>query len=66
MPKGIAALLRIEACVQDLCIDAIIKRSREIALQCLTVDPNVGNAEMAEAIFNEMVELQKDYLPKFK
>ncbi|MBA7675333.1 Alpha-glucosidase [subsurface metagenome] len=66
LPKGIAALLRIEACVQDLCIDAVIKRSREIALQCLTVDPNVGNTEMAEAIFNEMVELQKDYLPKFK
>jgi len=66
LPKGIAALLRIEASVQDLCIDAILKNSREIALQCLIVDPNVGNAEMAEAIFNEMVELQKDYLPKFK
>lgn len=66
LPKGIAALLRIEASVQDLCIEAVIKRSREIALQCLTVDPNVGNAERAEAIFNEMVELQKDYLPKFK
>ncbi len=66
LPKGIAALLRIEACVQDLCIDAVIKRSCEIALQCLTIDPNVGNAEMAEAIFNELIEVQKDYLPKFK
>jgi len=66
IPKGIAGLLRIEASVQDLCVEAILKKSREIALQCLTVDPNVGNAEMAESIFNEMVELQKDYLPKFK
>ena len=45
---------------------AILKRSRKIALQCLTIDPNVGNAEMAESIFNEMIELQKDYLRKFK
>lgn len=66
LPKGIAALLLIEASVQDLCVEAILKRSRKIALQCLTIDPNVGNAEMAELIFNEMIELQKDYLRKFK
>jgi alpha-galactosidase len=66
LPKGLAALLGIEAFVQDLCVDAVLNKSREMAIQCLTVDPNVGNVEMAEAIFNEMTQLQKDYLPKFK
>ncbi len=66
LPKNIAAILRMEASIQDLCVDAILKRSKDIAIACLAIDPNVGSFEMAEKIFNEMTELQKDYLPKFK
>jgi len=65
LPKSIAALMRIEASVQDLCVEAVLQESRDIALQCLTIDPNVGNAEIAESIFNEMVALQKEYLGYF-
>jgi len=66
LPKSIAALLRIEATIQDLCVDAVLKRSKEQALACLAIDPNVGSFEMAENIFNEMSDLQKKYLPKFR
>jgi len=66
LPKNIAALLRIEATIQDLCVEAVLKRSKELALACLAIDTNVGSFEMAESIFNEMYELQKKYLPKFK
>ncbi|MFX0043795.1 MAG: hypothetical protein ACFE8L_12860 [Candidatus Hodarchaeota archaeon] len=66
LPKSIAALLRIEASIQDLCVDAVLKRSKELALTCLAIDPNVGSFEMAENIFNEMSNLQKKYLPKFR
>jgi len=66
LPKNIAALLRIEATIQDLCVEAVLKRSKELALACLAIDPNVGSFEMAESIFNEMYELQKKYLPQFK
>jgi alpha-galactosidase len=66
LPKNIAALLRIEASVQDLCVEAVLKESKEIAIASLAIDPNVGNFEMAEKIFNEMIELQKGFLPNFK
>ena len=66
LDKGIAALLRIEASVQDLCVDAILNKSKEQAINCLAVDPNVGGFEEAEAMFNEMQALQSEYLNYFK
>jgi alpha-galactosidase len=66
LPKNIAALLRIEATIQDLSVEAVMTRSKDLAISSLAIDPNVGNFEMAENIFNEMNELQKNYLPKFK
>ena len=66
MPKQIAALLRIEATIQDLCVDAILKKSKELALACLAIDTTVEGFDMAEHIFNEMIEVQKEYLPNFK
>jgi len=66
IPKNIAALLRIEASIQDVCIDAILNKSKELAITCLAVDPNVGSFVKAESMFDEMYELQKDYLSYFK
>jgi len=66
LPKNIAAILRIEATIQDLCVEAIIKNSKELAIASLAIDPNVGNFERAEQIFDEMKKLQKDFLPNFK
>jgi len=60
LPKQIAAILRIEASVQDVCIDAILKKSKELAILSLAIDPNVGNFEKAEAMFKEMCEIQKE------
>ncbi len=65
LPKNIATMLRIEASIQDLCVDAVLKKSKENAIACLAIDPNVGSFEMADNIFNEMMEKQKDFLPKF-
>ena len=66
LPKNIAAVLRIEATIQDLCVDAVLKKSKDLAIACLAIDPNVGSLEMAERIFEEMADLQKGFLPKFK
>ena len=65
LPKNIAALLRIEASIQDLCVEAVLTNSKELALNALAIDPNVGSFEMAEQIFSEMKELQSEFLPKF-
>jgi alpha-galactosidase len=65
LPKNIAALLRIEASIQDLCVEAILKRDKDLAIACLAIDTKIDGFEMAENIFKEMTEVQKDYLPKF-
>ena len=66
IPKNIAALLRIEASIQDICVEAILKESKEMAINCIAMDVNCGSFEMAEAIFEEMSQIQKEYLPSFK
>ncbi len=66
IPKNIAALLRIEASIQDLCVEAILKESKDLAIACLATDVNCGSFEMADAIFKEMCELQKNLLPSFR
>ncbi|MHA1724007.1 MAG: family 4 glycosyl hydrolase [Promethearchaeota archaeon] len=66
IPKQIAAILRIEATIQDLCVEAILKKSKELAIACLATDVNCGSFERAEAIFEDMMKVQRHYLPDFK
>ena len=65
IPKNVAALLRIEATIQDMCVEAILSKSRDLAVATIAVDPNVGSFKKAEIIFKEMTQLQKNFLPKF-
>jgi alpha-galactosidase len=66
IPKNIAALLRIEASIQDVCVEAILKESKDLAITCIAMDVNCGNFEVAEKIYKEMLKLQGEYLPNFK
>lgn len=66
LPANIAALLRIEASIQDVCVEAILKESKDLAIACIAMDVNCGSFEMAETIFDEMFALQKQFLPNFK
>ncbi|MHA1191731.1 MAG: family 4 glycosyl hydrolase [Promethearchaeota archaeon] len=61
-PKGLAALLRNQASVQDLVVEAIIKKSKEIAFQALLLDSTIESASKAEEMFEEMLKLNKDYI----
>jgi alpha-galactosidase len=61
-PKGVAALLRTQASVQDLVVEAILQKSKTLALQALLVDPVVETPWQAMKILDEMLELQKDYI----
>ena len=58
--------MRIEATVQDLAVEAVLKKSKELAIAALAINPNVGSFKRAENIFNEMSERQNKYLPDFK
>ncbi len=61
-PKGLAALLRNQASVQDLVVETVITKSKDIALQALLVDPVINSSTIAEKILDYMLELQKDYI----
>jgi alpha-galactosidase len=61
-PKGLAALLRNQASVQDLVVEAILKKSKDIAFQALLLDPTIDNASKAEEMFEEMIKLNQDYI----
>lgn len=66
LSSDLAALLRIEASIQDLCVEAILQKSKDLAITALAIDPNLGSFEMAEQVFNEMRETQKDFIPNFQ
>ncbi|MFX1316451.1 MAG: hypothetical protein ACFE9T_11345 [Promethearchaeota archaeon] len=61
-PKGLAALLRAQASVQDLVVEAIITKSKNIALQALLADPVIETYWQAKKVLEEMLKLQKNYL----
>lgn len=62
LPKGIAGLLNSQVAVQDLSVEAVLSRSRDIALQALLVDPVVNRVQPAEQLLDTILELQKAYL----
>ncbi len=61
-PKGLAALLRVQASVQDLVVEAVLTQSKEITIQALLADPTVDSPTQAKTILEEMSKVQKDYL----
>jgi alpha-galactosidase len=60
-PKGLAALLKTQASVQDLVVEAILTKSKDMLLQALLVDPVIESYWQARNILNEMLKLQKKY-----
>jgi len=65
LPEALAAFCRTQASIQELVVEAYRHRSRSLLLQALLVDPVVNSVEKAEKLIDEMLELQKDYLPEF-
>jgi len=61
-PKGLLAFLRTQASVQELIVEAILTKSKDIALQALLANPIIETTWQAKKILEEMLELQKKYL----
>lgn len=66
LPRGIAALCSAQINVQHLAVDAGALGDRELAMQALLVDPNMPSQQAAIAIFDELMEFDRAYLPQFK
>lgn len=65
-PRGFAALLLNQVGVHDLIAEAVIKRSKELAVQALLADPTVNKYENALQLFEYMLILQAPYLNYLK
>ena len=61
-PKSIAALLQTQISVQDLVVEAIFKKSKDIALQALLADPVVETYWQAKRILDELLRIEADYI----
>jgi alpha-galactosidase len=61
-PYGLAAFLRTQYSIQDLVVEAILQKSKDVALQALLADPVIESTWQAKKILDEMLNLQKDYI----
>ena len=65
LPEGIAELLRRETVVARLCVDAAVKGDRGAALQCLLLDPVIGDLDLAKQILDDYLNTYREHLPQF-
>ena len=62
LPKGYAALLRNYTGVYDLTAEAILKKSRKLAIQALMVNPVVTKVERIGELVDLMIDMQRKWL----
>jgi len=62
LPAGFAGLLQNQVAVHALTAEAVLKRSRSLALQALLADPVVDSRRAAEQTLEAMLYAQKEYL----
>ncbi|OQA45248.1 MAG: Alpha-glucosidase [Chloroflexi bacterium ADurb.Bin325] len=65
MPTGVAELLRRELTVAQLAVDAAVQGDRQLALQCLLLDPVITDLDVAQQILDDYLDCYRDYLPQF-
>jgi alpha-galactosidase len=65
LPTGIAELCRREITVSQLCVDAAVYGDRQLALQCLLLDPVTRDLDVAQQILADYLETYRVYLPQF-
>jgi len=65
LPEGVASMCRTQMSIQKLTVQAYQERSKNLLLQTLLLEPTVDDIPKADALIDDMLELQKDYLPVF-
>ncbi|MDX1614452.1 MAG: hypothetical protein R3300_09085 [Candidatus Promineifilaceae bacterium] len=65
LPDPILELLRREAALVELVVDAAVQGDRGLALQALLLDPMVNDIERAKSILQDYLKTNADYLPQF-
>ncbi|MGC8785321.1 MAG: hypothetical protein ACP5RN_13165 [Armatimonadota bacterium] len=63
LPEAIAAMLRLQASIHQLLVEAFAEQSKDKLLQAVLLDPTVDSYRNAVQMVEEMLELQRDILP---
>ncbi|MBN1919557.1 MAG: alpha-galactosidase [Verrucomicrobia bacterium] len=66
LPEAIAALIRTQASIHKLLVEAYADESRDKLLQAILLEPTVDSYRRAVAMMDEMLRLQADILPPLK
>lgn len=64
LPTAITAMINHQGAIHKLVIEAYEKKSRNLLLQALLLDPSISNYNNAVALIDEMFTIQKDILPE--
>ncbi|MBI4558164.1 MAG: alpha-galactosidase [Candidatus Hydrogenedentes bacterium] len=65
LPEAIAALIRVQASIHKLLVEAYAERSKDKLLQAMLLDPTVDSYRRAVECVDEMLRLQWELLPNF-
>jgi alpha-galactosidase len=65
LPEPVAELCRREIAVGQLCVDAAVTGDRQAALQCLLLDPVIGDLDVARQILDDYLTTYREHLPQF-
>lgn len=65
LPPILRSIVEPHLIRQELAIDAALEGSREKALQALIGDPRVLDVDVARPMLEELIEGNREYLPKF-
>lgn len=65
LPRGIAALCKQQIDIQHLVVDAGVFGDDQLVVQALLTDPNIPSAKAALQIYEELMQINKPYLPQF-
>ena len=63
LPEAIAALIRTQASIHKLLVEAYAEESKDKLLQAILLEPTVDSYRRAVAMMDEMLTLQRDILP---
>ncbi len=66
LPEGILALLRTQASINKLLVEAFAEESRNKLLQAVLLEPTAHSYRSAVNLVNEMCDLQSDVLPPLR
>ena len=66
LPETVAELCRREAALVERVVDAAVSGDRDLALQCLLLDPMIGDIGRARAILDDYLTTFADVLPQFQ